>query len=149
MKQSTGKSIIESIIVTSVGTVIGFILSFVIFPIFGIHTDAATIGGITMAFMIIGLIKNFLIRRFFNWLHYNPTLFWNPNQNRYQSLLESGIQTIIGTITSFWLSVWLYPYFGIDVPMLNIGGITLTFMLVSIIKNYIVRRYFENFKLKQ
>jgi len=144
MSQTTKKSIIESLTVTLFGTLIGFTLSFIIFPLFGVYTSTQNILGITLIFLFIGLIKNFVIRRVFNYLHNNPKFFLDSIQNRYQSLLESGFQTIFGTVLSFWSSVWIYPYFNINVPMLNIGGITLTFMVASIIKNFLVRRHFES-----
>ena len=141
--QTNKKSIVESIIQTFIGTVTGFFLTMIIFPMFGIYTDIATISGITIAFMIVGLIKNYLIRRFFNFLH---KVFFKGSQKKYQSLFESIFQTILGTMLSFYLSIIIYPYFGLNIETLTIGGITIVFTVTSIVKNYFVRRYFVNNK---
>jgi uncharacterized membrane protein len=139
--QSNKKSIVEAIIQTFVGTITGFFLTMIIFPLFGVYTDVATIAGITIAFMVVGIVKNYLIRRFFNYLH---KTYFIGKQKRHQSLFESGFQTIVGTVLSFYLSIIIYPYFGLEIPTLTIGGITIAFTIASIIKNYFVRRYFVN-----
>lgn len=137
----------ESIIQTFVGTVFGFLLAFIIFPMFGVYTDIQTISSITIVFMFVGVFKNFLIRRLFNWIHHKKFFVWlSGDQNKYQSLMESSSQTIIGTITSFLLSLLIYPMFGLYIPVIKITGITLVFMITSVLKNFTVRRYFENVK---
>ena len=149
MSQSAKKSLVESIIQTFVGTVFGFLIAFVVFPLFGVYTTVQTISGITIVFMFVGIFKNFLIRRLFNWIHHLNAFQWlSGDQKKYQSLIESSSQTIIGTIVSFLLSLLIYPMFGLHIPIIKITGITLVFMMTSVLKNFVVRRYFENVKIK-
>ena len=149
MSQSTKKSMVESMMQTFIGTVFGFLLAFIIFPMFGVYTSVQTISGITIVFMFVGIFKNFLIRRFFNWMHHHPEKFkfLRKKQRWNQSLIESSSQTIIGTVVSFLLSLIIYPMFGLYIPVIKITGITLVFMVTSVLKNYFIRRYFENVKI--
>jgi len=140
MSQPPKKSFIESIIMTLMGTIFGFILSFIILPLFGVPAEFETISGITIVFMFVGIIKNYLIRRLFNYIHCSDNF---NKQNWNQSLFESSFQTVFGTIVSFFLSLLIYPMFGLDVGALKIGGITIVFMIVSVLKNLFVRRLFE------
>ena len=142
MKQTIRKSIRESVIQTGIGTITGFTLMLIIFPMFGIDVKVTTVAEITLSFMLFGLTKNYLIRRLFNLLHSGKIKWFSLKQNKFQSLFESSFQTVAGTIMSFWLSILIYPLFGLDVPMMKIGGISIVFTVTSILKNYIVRRYF-------
>ena len=142
MKQTIKKSIRETLIQTGFGTITGFLLMLIIFPMFGVDVKIQTVAEITLSFMIFGLTKNYLIRRLFNLLHSGRVKWFSEKQNKFQSLFESSFQTFAGTIMSFWLSILIYPMFGLEVPIMKIGGISIVFTLTSIIKNYIVRRYF-------
>lgn len=142
LKQSIKNSIKETLIQTGFGTISGFILMILIFPMFGIPVVLQTVTEITLIFMVFGLLKNYLIRRLFNLLHSGRFKWFSEKQNEFQSLFESSFQTVSGTIMSFWLSVLIYPLFGLEVTILKIGGISIVFTFTSIVKNYIVRRYF-------
>ena len=140
MGQSNKKSFVESIIQTFIGTIFGFCMSFVVFPLCGIEVSVQQVSGVTFVFMIIGMLKNYGIRRMFNYFHIV--------QKKHHSLIESTTQTVIGTIVSFLSSLVIYPMFEIGATVYDITWITLLFTLFSIIKNYLVRRYHENNKLK-
>lgn len=147
MSQTHTKSIIETIIQTLIGTFFGFFITLIIFPIFGIHTGADTVAGITFIFMFLALIKNYLTRRLFNWMHHSDKIkFIKSDQNKLQSLFEGTFQTVTGMLLSFWSSFFIYPYFGLEVSVLKISGITIVFTVVSLVKNYFVRRYFEKLR---
>jgi hypothetical protein len=149
MSQTSKKSLTESIIMTLIGTFFGFFITFLIFPLFGLPADFETVSGITIVFMFIGIVKNYLVRRLFNWMHYSPKVkFLTENQKWNQSLFESSFQTTSGTIVSFLLSIVIYPLFGIEASVLKIGGISIVYMIVSLLKNLLVRRYFEKIKIK-
>jgi O-antigen/teichoic acid export membrane protein len=138
--QSNKKSFVESIIQTFIGTIFGFCMAFVVFPLCGVEVSVQQVSGITFVFMIIGVFKNYGIRRMFNYFHIA--------QKKHHSLIESTAQTVIGTIVSFLSSLVIYPMFGIGATVYDITWITLLFTLFSIVKNYLVRRYHENNKLK-
>jgi len=65
-------------------------------------------------------------------------------QNKKQSFIESVIQMLIGLITSFIIQVILYPLMGIPVTLSQNIIITLVFMVVSVLRGYLIRRYFNN-----
>jgi len=67
-------------------------------------------------------------------------------QTKQKSFIESVIQTIIGLGTSILIQVILYPMMGIPVTFSQNLVITAVFFIVSIIRGYIVRRYFNTKK---
>ena len=64
-------------------------------------------------------------------------------QSKKNSLIESITQTIIGLFTSIILQMILYPLMGIPVTFKQNIIITIVFFIVSIIRGFIVRRYFN------
>ena len=67
-------------------------------------------------------------------------------QTKKQSVFESISQTLIGLCTSILIQLLLYPAMGIPVTFSQNLIITIVFFLVSIIRGYLVRRYFNNKK---
>jgi|AntRauTorckE6833_2_1112554.scaffolds.fasta_scaffold18218_3 high-affinity Fe2+/Pb2+ permease len=139
-QQSKLKSFLESIIQTFIGTIVGFSMAFIVFPLCGVEANIQQIAGVNFIFMLIAIVKNYGIRRFFNYLQ--------TTQKKHQSMFESVLQTGIGTIVSFSASFVIYPMFDISVTLIDITEITILFTLFSILKNYLVRRYHESFKIK-
>jgi uncharacterized membrane protein len=75
-------------------------------------------------------------------------------QSKKQSIIESVTNTLFGTIFNFLVSLVVYPLVGIDVTMKDIGVLTIIFTFISVIKNFLVRRFFEtetwnNFRKKR
>lgn len=64
-------------------------------------------------------------------------------QSKKHSIIESITQTIIGLGTSILIQVILYPLMGIPVTFSQNLIITSVFFIVSIIRGYLVRRYFS------
>jgi cobalamin synthase len=69
------------------------------------------------------------------------------SQSKKQSVLESTIQTLIGLGTSILVQITIYPLMGIPVSFNQNLIITAVFFAVSMIRGYLVRRYF-NRKIK-
>jgi len=67
-------------------------------------------------------------------------------QSKIQSIIESVIRTIIGLVTSILIQLILYPIMGIPVSFKQNLIITFVFFIVSIIRGYLVRRFFNNKK---
>ena len=67
-------------------------------------------------------------------------------QNKKQSLIESITQTIIGLVTSFLIQIIIYPALNIPVTLSQNIIITFVFFAVSILRGYLVRRYFNKIK---
>jgi hypothetical protein len=65
-------------------------------------------------------------------------------QNKKHSFLESIFQTVIGLGTSILIQLILYPLMGIPVTFTQNVIITIVFFIVSIIRGYLIRRYFNN-----
>ena len=64
-------------------------------------------------------------------------------QTKKKSLIESVSNTSVGLITSFLIQITLYPALGIPVTLGQNMLITLVFFTASIIRSYIVRRFFN------
>lgn len=65
------------------------------------------------------------------------------SQSKKQSVLESTIQTLIGLGTSILVQITIYPLMGIPVSFNQNLIITAVFFAVSMIRGYLVRRYFN------
>ncbi len=70
------------------------------------------------------------------------------SQSKKQSVFESVIQTLIGLATSILVQITIYPLMGIPVSFNQNLIITAVFFVVSMVRDYLVRRYF-NLKMKK
>ena len=64
-------------------------------------------------------------------------------QSKKYSIIESVANTVIGLVTSFIIQLIIYPL--LDIPV-SIGQniiITFVFLIVSIIRGYLIRRLFN------
>ena len=68
------------------------------------------------------------------------------NQTKIHSIIGSLTQTIIGLVTSIIVQVIIYPLMDIPVTFKQNLIITAVFFIVSIVRGYIVRRYFNTKK---
>jgi high-affinity Fe2+/Pb2+ permease len=68
-------------------------------------------------------------------------------QTKKQSIIESITQTVIGLVTSFLIQLIIYPILNIPVTFSQNLIITFVFFLASILRGYVIRRFFNN-KLK-
>ena len=68
-------------------------------------------------------------------------------QTKKQSIVESITQTVIGLVTSFLIQLIIYPILNIPVTFSQNLIITFVFFLASILRGYVIRRFFNN-KLK-
>lgn len=149
MSQNKINSLKESLVQTFFGTIFGYVITFIIFPLFGIYCSPLKIGGLTLSFTLIALVKNYFTRRLFNHLHSSDNVsLLGKDQKKSISFLEGTFQTLTGTLISFVSSIFLYPLFGIDAGYGKIGSMTIVYTLLSLLKNYFVRRYFENKRKK-
>lgn len=65
-------------------------------------------------------------------------------QTKKQSLIESLTNVFIGYITALISQLLIFPLFNINVTIGDNLLIWLYFTLISLIRSYIVRRYFNN-----
>jgi hypothetical protein len=66
------------------------------------------------------------------------------NQSKKQSLTEAITNTFIGFIISLAASFIIFPLFGIKTSVLDNIGITIFYTVISILRTYIIRRFFNN-----
>lgn len=64
-------------------------------------------------------------------------------QSKKQSLKETVISTIIGLLVSLLTQIIIFPLYGLEVKFTQNVQITIIFTIVSIIRGYSVRRYFN------
>jgi hypothetical protein len=64
------------------------------------------------------------------------------NQSRVMSLVEVATSSLIGFAVSIWANYAVLPLFGLRVKLAESFAITLIFMVISIVRSYLVRRFF-------
>ena len=64
-------------------------------------------------------------------------------QSKLDSLIEASLNTFIGFVIAFISQLIIFPIVGIDVTLGQNFILTVLFTLVSIIRNYVIRRYFN------
>jgi len=67
-------------------------------------------------------------------------------QTKIQSIIESITQTTIGLVISLGIQLVIYPLLKIPVTFSQNLIITTVFFLVSFVRNYLVRRFFNKVK---
>lgn len=63
-------------------------------------------------------------------------------QTKAQSFIEANFNTFSGTLINWGAGMLIYPLFGLSVSALDVTGITLCFTILSVLRNYIIRRTF-------
>lgn len=69
--QSKLQSFTEAVAQTVIGYAIALAAQYVIFPIYGIHIQHTAHLQISAVFVGISLVRGYVLRRVFNWLHAN------------------------------------------------------------------------------
>ena len=68
-------------------------------------------------------------------------------QTKFQSFIESTVNILIGYFTALISQLLIFPLFNINIPIQDNLLIGLYFTLISLIRSYLIRRFF-NKKLK-
>lgn len=68
------------------------------------------------------------------------------NQTRIESWIESVINVIIGFIISLSAQIVVFPIVGIDASFSDNLILSAVFTTISLVRGYLVRRYFNNRK---
>ena len=66
-------------------------------------------------------------------------------QSKLESLIESAINTGLGFLVAMVTQILIYPLFDIDVTMGDQSLLALIFTAMSLVRGYIVRRYFNTY----
>ena len=64
-------------------------------------------------------------------------------QSKKNSIIESVTNTVIGLVTSFLIQSIIYPLLNIPVSISQNIIITFVFFIVSVLRGYLIRRYFN------
>lgn len=64
-------------------------------------------------------------------------------QTRKQSLLESFLNVVTGFVVAWTVTVYLLPVYGYEVSTGEAWEITMVFTVVSVIRSYLWRRFFN------
>jgi len=71
------------------------------------------------------------------------------SQTRLQSFLEANVSTAIGFGISWLATPFVFAAFGFTVGAAKALGITLVFTVISIIRGYVVRRFFNRIEVRR
>lgn len=71
-------------------------------------------------------------------------------QSKIQSLIESIVNILIGYFTALFSQLLVFPLFDINIPLSDNLLIGLYFTIISLVRSYLVRRYFatKSYRLK-
>ena len=69
-------------------------------------------------------------------------------QSRLQSLWESCANILIGYLVALLSQLLIFPWFGINLPLSSNLLIGFYFTIISLIRSYIIRRFFNRKILK-
>jgi len=64
-------------------------------------------------------------------------------QSRLHSLLEAGVNTLLGYGIALGAQLIVFPLFGVHIPMSSNIAIGIIFTLVSLVRSYCLRRLFN------
>lgn len=67
-------------------------------------------------------------------------------QSKRMSIIESVSNTVIGLLTSFIIQLIIYPTLNIEVSIGQNVIITFVFFIASIVRGYLIRRFFTKIK---
>tara|TARA_R110002050_G_scaffold106023_2_gene215882 strand:+ start:1176 stop:1403 length:228 start_codon:yes stop_codon:yes gene_type:complete len=70
-------------------------------------------------------------------------------QNKKLSAVEAITNTVSGLVISFIIQIIIYPFLDIEVTLDQNLFITFVFFVVSFVRGYIVRRFFNRLKEKR
>lgn len=70
-------------------------------------------------------------------------------QTRKQSLLESIANNLVGFVIALVVQISVFPLFGIHIGLWDNLNITIVFTVVSVIRSYALRRFFNYLHTRQ
>lgn len=68
-------------------------------------------------------------------------------QSKKSSLIESIVNTFVGLVINIIVSPVIYWITGVTMNMYQLSGTAVLFTIVSIVRNYIIRRFFNKTKI--
>jgi dipeptide/tripeptide permease len=137
-KQTKIASFLESLSNEFIGYIINTIVQLAVFPLFGLHLSLSLNLLISSIHSFFGLIRIYILRRLFNITEKHK------KQNKRSSLLESITNIVSGTLISFVAQLYVYPLVGVVMAISTNIGVTIVFLILTLIRLYVLRRIFNN-----
>lgn len=66
------------------------------------------------------------------------------SQSKLESFIETCINTAIGFVVAVLTQIAIFPMFDIHIPISDNLNIACWFTLISVVRGYVVRRYFNS-----
>ena len=67
-------------------------------------------------------------------------------QSRRQSLIEASTNVVVGYALAVLTQIVVFPWFGLQVPFRDNLAIGAMFVIISLLRNYALRRLFERWR---
>ena len=74
----------------------------------------------------------------------SPALF----QSRIQSAIESVANVVVGYAVAIVSQIAVFPWFGIDIPLSSNLAIGAWFTVISLVRSYVLRRWFNGLRFR-
>lgn len=68
------------------------------------------------------------------------------SQTKFGSFVESWANIVVGFGINFFANLYVLPRFGFDVTMSQAFGIGIIFTVISLVRSYVLRRWFNGLK---
>lgn len=134
-KQTKLSSFLESLSNEGLGYLINTTVQLAVFPLMGIHLSLSLNLLISGIHSFFGLSRIYILRRLFN--------ITGKKQSKKLSLIESITNIVAGTVIIFFVQLYVYPLFGVVMAMSTNLGVTIIFLIITLIRLYVLRRIFN------
>ena len=135
-KQSKLASFLESLSNELLGYLINTLVQIIIFPLIGFHLSLGINLLISAIHSAFGLTRIYIIRRFFDRS--------GKKQNKRSSLYESILNIVMGTVITFTVQPFIFLLFGIVISAGSNLSITAIYLVITLVRLYVLRRFFNN-----
>lgn len=71
------------------------------------------------------------------------------NQTRFESMVESVANVVVGYTVAIISQIAVFPMFGIHVPLSTNLWIGAWFTVISLVRSYVLRRWFNGLKFRR
>ena len=133
--QSRLASFLESLSNESVGYTINTIIQVAVFPFFGIFLSLSANMLTSGIHSFFGLSRIYILRRIFSG--------FGKKQTSKGSALECVTNIVASVFINFLVTMFVYPFVGVHIPISSNIGITMVFLLVTLMRMYILRSWFN------
>lgn len=136
--QSRWLSLIEAWTNTLVGYILNIVGHLMLLPLFGATLSVASNMQVSLVMVVLSVLRSYCLRRIFNKIR--------PEQNHRWSLIEAWTNTIVGYAINFSAQLLLLPLFGVKLSMSQNIALSTFFVLLSVVRGYMLRRLFCNIR---